>query len=70
MRRWLAAAVLGMSLAGVAKAAIDTYQFRDEAERERYQQLTKELLCLKYNVSKLFSYRKMLTSVVVYQQVN
>ncbi|MFP3334296.1 cytochrome c-type biogenesis protein CcmH, partial [Pseudomonas sp. SIMBA_064] len=36
MRRWLAAAVLGMSLAGVAKAAIDTYQFRDDAERERY----------------------------------
>ena len=47
MRRWLAAVVLGMSLAGVAKAAIDTYQFRDEAERERYQQLTKELRCPK-----------------------
>ena len=47
MKRWLAAAVLGMSLAGVAKAAIDTYQFRDEAERERYQQLTKELRCPK-----------------------
>ena len=47
MRRWLAAAVLGMSLAGVAKAAIDTYQFRDDAERERYQQLTKELRCPK-----------------------
>ena len=47
MKRWLAAAVLGMSLAGVAKAAIDTYQFRDDAERERYQQLTKELRCPK-----------------------
>ena len=47
MRRWLAAAVLGLSLAGVAKAAIDTYQFRDDAERERYQQLTKELRCPK-----------------------
>ncbi|MFJ4348150.1 cytochrome c-type biogenesis protein CcmH [Pseudomonas sp. NPDC089401] len=47
MKRWLAAAVLGMSLAGVARAAIDTYQFRDDAERERYQQLTKELRCPK-----------------------
>ncbi|MBF8730784.1 cytochrome c-type biogenesis protein CcmH [Pseudomonas guariconensis] len=47
MRRWLAAAVLGLSLTGVAKAAIDTYQFRDDAERERYQQLTKELRCPK-----------------------
>ncbi|MEZ1376538.1 cytochrome c-type biogenesis protein CcmH, partial [Enterobacter hormaechei] len=47
MRRWLAAAVLGLSLVGVAKAAIDTYQFRDDAERERYQQLTKELRCPK-----------------------
>ncbi len=47
MKRWLAAAVLGMSLAGVAKAALDTYQFSDDAERERYQQLTKELRCPK-----------------------
>ncbi|MDU9403121.1 cytochrome c-type biogenesis protein [Pseudomonas sp. zfem004] len=47
MKRWLAAAVLGLSLAGAARAAIDTYQFRDEAERERYQQLTKELRCPK-----------------------
>ena len=47
MKRWLAAAVLGMSLAGVAKGAIDTYEFRDDAERERYQQLTKELRCPK-----------------------
>ncbi|MFV3406063.1 MULTISPECIES: cytochrome c-type biogenesis protein [Pseudomonas] len=47
MKRWLAAVVLGLSLAGAARAAIDTYQFRDEAERERYQQLTKELRCPK-----------------------
>ncbi|WP_085623155.1 MULTISPECIES: cytochrome c-type biogenesis protein [unclassified Pseudomonas] len=51
MKRGLAAALLGLfmglSLAGVAKAAIDTYQFRDDAERERYQQLTKELRCPK-----------------------
>ncbi|MDV9034120.1 cytochrome c-type biogenesis protein [Pseudomonas sp. RAC1] len=47
MKRWFAAAVLGLSLAGMARAAIDTYQFRDEVERERYQQLTKELRCPK-----------------------
>lgn len=47
MKRWLAAAVLGLSLTGVAKAAIDTYQFADEAERERYRELTKELRCPK-----------------------
>jgi len=51
MKRGLAAAVLGLFLglgvAGVARAAIDTYQFRDDAERERYQQLTKELRCPK-----------------------
>lgn len=51
MKRGLAAAVLGLflglGLAGVARAAIDTYQFRDDAERERYQQLTKELRCPK-----------------------
>lgn len=47
MKRWLLAALLGLSLVGVAQAAIDTYQFRDEAERERYQQLTRELRCPK-----------------------
>ncbi|MGE8305410.1 MAG: cytochrome c-type biogenesis protein [Pseudomonas kermanshahensis] len=51
MKRGLAAAVLGLALglgvAGVARAAIDTYQFRDDAELERYQQLTKELRCPK-----------------------
>lgn len=47
MRRWLAVAVLVLGVAGVARAAIDTYQFRDDAERERYQQLTKELRCPK-----------------------
>ncbi|MCP3751044.1 cytochrome c-type biogenesis protein [Pseudomonas sp. SBB6] len=47
MKRWLAAAVLGMSLAGVTQAAIDTYQFADEAERARYHELTKELRCPK-----------------------
>ena len=47
MKRWLAAALLGLSIAGVAHAAIDTYQFADDAERERYHVLTKELRCPK-----------------------
>ena len=47
MKRWLVAAVLGLSLAGVTQAAIDTYQFADDAERERYHDLTKELRCPK-----------------------
>ncbi|NBF01405.1 cytochrome c-type biogenesis protein CcmH [Pseudomonas sp. Fl5BN2] len=47
MKRWLAAAILGLSIAGVAHAAIDTYQFANDAERERYHELTKELRCPK-----------------------
>ncbi|MBF8673850.1 cytochrome c-type biogenesis protein CcmH [Pseudomonas fulva] len=47
MKRWFAALALSLCVAGMAKAAIDTYQFRDQAERERYQQLTKELRCPK-----------------------
>ena len=47
MKRWLAAAVLGLSLGNMAQAAIDTYQFADEGERERYRELTKELRCPK-----------------------
>ena len=47
MRRWLAAAVLALGLGGVAQAAIDTYTFASDAERERYHQLTKELRCPK-----------------------
>jgi cytochrome c-type biogenesis protein CcmH len=47
MKRWLNAAVLSLSLAGVAHGAIDTYQFKDDAERDRYRQLTQELRCPK-----------------------
>lgn len=47
MKRWLAAAILGLSIAGVAHAAIDTYQFANDAERERYHELTQELRCPK-----------------------
>lgn len=47
MKRWLAAAGLALGLAGVAQAAIDTYQFANDAERERYRELTQELRCPK-----------------------
>ncbi|PTQ69846.1 cytochrome c-type biogenesis protein [Pseudomonas sp. GV071] len=47
MKRWLAAAALGLSLVGVAQAAIDTYEFANDAERERFRQLTLELRCPK-----------------------
>jgi cytochrome c-type biogenesis protein CcmH len=47
MKRWLAALALGFCLVGVAHAAIDTYEFANEAERERFRQLTQELRCPK-----------------------
>lgn len=47
MRRWLAAVVLGLSMAGVAHAAIDTYEFANDGDRERFRELTKELRCPK-----------------------
>ncbi|WP_273819364.1 MULTISPECIES: cytochrome c-type biogenesis protein [Pseudomonas] len=47
MKRWLAAVALGLTLTGVAHAAIDTYEFASEAERERFRDLTKELRCPK-----------------------
>ncbi|MDO7919538.1 cytochrome c-type biogenesis protein CcmH, partial [Pseudomonas aeruginosa] len=33
MKRLLIACLLGLSLVGMTRAAIDTYQFKDEAER-------------------------------------
>ncbi len=47
MMRFLAAALLGLVISSSALAAIDTYEFRDEAERERYRTLTEELRCPK-----------------------
>lgn len=47
MKGFLAAVVLGLSLAGVAHAAIDTYEFAKEGDRERFRELTKELRCPK-----------------------
>ena len=47
MRRWVAAVALAMSLGGMAHAAIDTYQFADDAQRQRFRELTQELRCPK-----------------------
>ena len=47
MKRLLLACILGASLVGMANAAIDTYEFKDEVERERFRSLTEELRCPK-----------------------
>ncbi|TXH93895.1 MAG: cytochrome c-type biogenesis protein CcmH [Pseudomonas sp.] len=47
MKPLLLATLLGLFLAGAAHAAIDTYEFRDEVERERFRSLTAELRCPK-----------------------
>lgn len=47
MKRFLAAAALGLALTGIAHAAIDTYEFANDAERERFRDLTTELRCPK-----------------------
>ena len=47
MKRLLSAVVLGLAVFGTAQAAIDTYEFASEAERQRYRQLTEELRCPK-----------------------
>lgn len=47
MKRLIHVALLGLALVTSAQGAIDTYEFRDEAERERYRTLTEELRCPK-----------------------
>lgn len=47
MKRWLAAVALGLTLTGAAQAAIDTYEFADDAERARFRELTQGLRCPK-----------------------
>ncbi|HUE94297.1 cytochrome c-type biogenesis protein [Pseudomonas sp.] len=47
MKGLLSAAVLSLALLGTAQAAIDTYEFASEAERERYRNLVEELRCPK-----------------------
>ncbi|WP_278958913.1 cytochrome c-type biogenesis protein [Aquipseudomonas alcaligenes] len=43
----LLGAAVGLGLVGVARAAIDTYEFKGEVERERFRSLTEELRCPK-----------------------
>lgn len=47
MKPLLRGLLLGLVLSGSAQAAIDTYEFASEAERERYRTLTEELRCPK-----------------------
>ncbi|MCY1360687.1 Cytochrome c-type biogenesis protein CcmH [compost metagenome] len=47
MKRLFAALILALGLLGIAQAAIDTYDFATEAQRERFRELTKELRCPK-----------------------
>lgn len=47
MMRLLTAALLGLVISAGAYGAIDTYEFRDQAERERYRTLVEELRCPK-----------------------
>ncbi|RMR20875.1 Cytochrome c-type bioproteinsis protein CycL [Pseudomonas amygdali pv. ulmi] len=47
MKRCLMIVLLSVLCSGIAHAAIDAYTFRDDAERARYSELTKELRCPK-----------------------
>ncbi|MHA3884961.1 cytochrome c-type biogenesis protein [Stutzerimonas degradans] len=47
MKSMIRALLLGLAVSATAYAAIDTYDFKDEAERERYRTLTEELRCPK-----------------------
>ncbi|NKQ11820.1 cytochrome c-type biogenesis protein [Pseudomonas sp. SST3] len=47
MRQLIQGILLALCLASGAQAAIDAYEFKDEAERERYRTLVEELRCPK-----------------------
>ncbi|PBQ05436.1 cytochrome c-type biogenesis protein CcmH [Pseudomonas congelans] len=47
MKRCLLIVLLSVLCASIAHAAIDAYAFRDDAERARYSELTRELRCPK-----------------------
>jgi cytochrome c-type biogenesis protein CcmH len=47
MYRFLLAGMFALACASTAHAAIDAYTFKNEAERARYSELTKELRCPK-----------------------
>ncbi|SER04596.1 cytochrome c-type biogenesis protein CcmH [Azotobacter beijerinckii] len=47
MNALIRAALFGLALSATAHAAIDTYEFKSDAERERYRSLIEELRCPK-----------------------
>jgi cytochrome c-type biogenesis protein CcmH len=47
MKRLAVVLVMGLALLGVAHAAIDTFEFASEADRQRYRSLVEELRCPK-----------------------
>lgn len=47
MKKLIAGLLFGCLLAGSALAAIDTYEFADKAEQERYRKLVEQLRCPK-----------------------
>lgn len=47
MSRFLCGTLLVLCSASAAQAAIDAYAFKDEVERARYTELTRELRCPK-----------------------
>ncbi|QGZ30524.1 cytochrome c-type biogenesis protein [Stutzerimonas stutzeri] len=47
MKQLVQVFLLTLCLVGGARAAIDAYEFKDEAERERYRTLVEELRCPK-----------------------
>ncbi len=47
MKKLLCGLLLAFGLSGAVLAAIDTYEFKDESERQRFRQLTEELRCPK-----------------------
>lgn len=47
MKHLLSGVLLSLLLVGAVQAAIDTYDFKDETERQRFRQLTTELRCPK-----------------------
>ncbi len=47
MKKLLCGLLLAFGLSGAVLAAIDTYEFKDEGERQRFRQLTEELRCPK-----------------------
>jgi cytochrome c-type biogenesis protein CcmH len=47
MKSWICATLLSLTLVASSQAAIDTYEFASEAERQRYRSLVEELRCPK-----------------------